>query len=170
MQPRSTYAIRFNDCDPFNHLNNSRYFDYLLNAREDHLKDFHKFNLGDYIKRGLGWVVGSHEISYVRPASYNEIVSVQTSLIKATQEHLCVEMIMMDEPSTHLKAVLWTKFIGINMKTGKKENHSTEFMTFAEPLIDTNINFSAGLSERVKLIAGLLRDQKLAGDNVRQPL
>ena len=29
---------RFSDCDPFGHLNNARYIDYFINAREDHLR------------------------------------------------------------------------------------------------------------------------------------
>jgi acyl-CoA thioester hydrolase len=31
--PESEALIRFPDCDPFNHLNNSRYIDYFINAR-----------------------------------------------------------------------------------------------------------------------------------------
>ena len=41
----SKHLIRFPDCDPFNHLNNSRYLDYFINAREDHLIKFHQFNI-----------------------------------------------------------------------------------------------------------------------------
>jgi acyl-CoA thioester hydrolase len=37
--PISFYTVRFNDCDPLGHLNNSKYIDYFLNAREDHLKE-----------------------------------------------------------------------------------------------------------------------------------
>lgn len=33
----SKVKIRFPDCDPFNHLNNSKYIDYFINAREDQL-------------------------------------------------------------------------------------------------------------------------------------
>ena len=31
--PESKVVVRFPDCDPFNHLHNSRYIDYYLNAR-----------------------------------------------------------------------------------------------------------------------------------------
>ena len=33
----SNMKIRFQDCDPFNHLNNAAYLNYFMNAREDHL-------------------------------------------------------------------------------------------------------------------------------------
>ena len=42
--PNSIYKIRFNDCDMFGHLNNARYIDYLINARQDHLKDEYNFD------------------------------------------------------------------------------------------------------------------------------
>jgi len=32
---QSTYQVRFQDSDPFRHLNNARYLDYFVNARED---------------------------------------------------------------------------------------------------------------------------------------
>ena len=33
----SKTLIRFQHCDPFNHLNNSEYLNYMVNAREDQL-------------------------------------------------------------------------------------------------------------------------------------
>ena len=36
-EPESKVAIRFQDCDPFAHLNNAKYIEYFINAREDHL-------------------------------------------------------------------------------------------------------------------------------------
>lgn len=34
----STVKIRFADCDPIGHLNNVKYLEYMLNAREDHVE------------------------------------------------------------------------------------------------------------------------------------
>ena len=48
--PKSRDKIRFTDCDMFGHLNNSRYLDYLINAREDHLKDFYNFDFNQYYR------------------------------------------------------------------------------------------------------------------------
>ena len=31
---QSTVKIRFQDCDPFNHLNNAAYLNYFVNARD----------------------------------------------------------------------------------------------------------------------------------------
>ena len=66
--PQSFYPIRFNDCDPFGHLNNSKYIDYFLNAREDHLKEHYDIDLKVWAQQGQAFVVSAHEISDPVPA------------------------------------------------------------------------------------------------------
>ena len=52
---KSTYTIRFSDCDMFAHLNNARYIDYFLNAREDHLRTYYNLDLRTFQQKGLSW-------------------------------------------------------------------------------------------------------------------
>jgi acyl-CoA thioester hydrolase len=130
--PSSCYTVRFGDCDPFGHLNNARYVDYFLNAREDHLKNAYAMDLKDFYQQGLTWFVGGHEIQYLKPADYNETVRIETTLVKASPDLLLVEMVMTDQQQSHIKAVLWTRFIPVNIKTGKRENHTEDFMAFAK--------------------------------------
>ncbi len=132
--PFSFYTIRFNDCDPLGHLNNARYIDYFLNAREDHLKNDYGLQLSEFYKQGLAWVVGSHEINYLRPARYSEIICIQSSLLEIQNDFLLVEMQMMDEAQIHLKSRLLTTFVAISTKTGKRQNHTDEFMEFAKKI------------------------------------
>jgi YbgC/YbaW family acyl-CoA thioester hydrolase len=129
-QLESFYTVRFSDCDPFRHLNNARYIDYLLNAREDHLKEHYDMDLASFYKKGVGWVVMQHEISYLRPANINEKICIRSGLLDIGAEHLLVEMLMLDEKASHLKAVLHTRFIPVSLTTGKKEPHGAEFMDF----------------------------------------
>jgi len=147
--PLTSYTIRFSDCDLFGHLNNARYIDYFLNAREDHLKDFYNIELSNFYARSTSWVVGGHEISYLRPAVYGEIVNIQTSLLKAADDQLFVEMLMFDHKQTHLKSLLWTTFIPVNVKTGKRQNHDPEFMDFARSIERDDVNILQGLKERI---------------------
>jgi YbgC/YbaW family acyl-CoA thioester hydrolase len=146
--PRSLYKIRFSDCDMLGHLNNARYIDYFLNAREDHLQDHYQLDLNTFYEKGMGWVVGSHEIIYKRPAVYNEKVCIASALIEILPDSLLVEMVMMDEKETHLKSLAWTRFIHINMKTGKRENIPASFMDFAGKLLNTDITINDGLKGR----------------------
>ena len=49
---RSTAIIRFQDCDPLQHLNNAKYFDYFFNAREDQVPKLYGLEIIDLISGG----------------------------------------------------------------------------------------------------------------------
>lgn len=127
-EPASEYTIRFQDCDPMGHLNNARFINYIMNAREDQLLTYYGLNLSDYMKQGIGWVVAGHEILYRKPAVYNERVKIRTALLEFGNSDLLVEGIVTDVNETHLKALLWTRFVHINITNGKKEQHSNELI------------------------------------------
>jgi YbgC/YbaW family acyl-CoA thioester hydrolase len=151
--PRSFYTIRFSDCDPFGHLNNARYIDYLLNAREDHLKESYNMDLREYHLKGMSWVVGSHEIIYRRPAIYNERVCISSTVLKVFPDSILVEMKMTDEGGNQLKSICWTSFIPINSKTGRRETHNSEFMEFALSVENETIDYQDGIRSREKSFA-----------------
>ena len=152
---QSFYTVRFGDCDPFGHLNNARYIDYFLNAREDHLRDYYQLKLSDFAKRGIGWVVSNHEIYYTRPALYNEKISIQSSLIAAGETHLLVEMLMQDENKQYNKAIMWSAFTCIYLKTGKKENHPGDFMEFAKQVVMDGVDIKEGIKGRLSRLKSI---------------
>jgi len=133
--PRTFYTIRFNDCDPFGHLNNSRYIDYFLNAREDHLKEHYSIDLKEWAAKGIGFVVSRHEIQYIRAVSYNDTVCIQSALVGYGDNYLEVEMQMYDKDRQQLKATLFSKFTQINLRTGKKDNLTAELEEFARQVL-----------------------------------
>jgi YbgC/YbaW family acyl-CoA thioester hydrolase len=149
MELKTYYKIRFNDCDPFKHLNNSAYIDYMLNAREDHLKQFHNISMTDMYAKGLSWMVSNHEIAYLRPASYDEQVCIQSVLIKAGEGSLLVEMIMFDESCKLVKALLWTTFTHVNLQTGKRDNHPAWFQEIADSLQKTELQRYKTFNDRL---------------------
>ena len=150
MKLESSYTIRFNDCDPFGHLNNSKYIDYMLNAREDHLKEFHQLSLDEFHKQGIGWVVTGHEILFLRPANYNETVFIQSDLLHAGDADLLVEMRMFDETKTILKAIMWTSFACVSIQTGRRNNHAPEFMELIKTFVAADVDIAAGLKSRAE--------------------
>jgi acyl-CoA thioester hydrolase len=135
MELKSFYTVRFTDCDPFQHLNNARYLDYMINAREDHLKEFHGLDLAEFAKQGIGWVVSSHEIQYIKPARYNEGICIHSRLLEASENHLLVEVRMMDMKESHNKAVLWTRFSPVSIVTGKRIPHPDDFYAFTQKVL-----------------------------------
>lgn len=150
--PVSLYKIRFNDCDLFGHLNNARYLDYLMNAREDHLKEFYNLDLTVYYKKNVAWVVSSHEIAYLRPAVYNEMVAIQSTLLKVDDDSLFLEIVMMNEKKDHLKAIVRTELVSINIKTGRKEKHLPQFMEWAKCVENIDTEFEPEMKSRIKQI------------------
>lgn len=128
--------IRFQDCDPFNHLNNSKYLEYFINAREDQIAEHYDLDVFKYMKTtGMSWVVASNQISYVKPAFTMETVVIESQLIQYTNNLLLVEMKMWNENETELKAILWIKFIQYNIQTKKASNHSDELMQLFESVV-----------------------------------
>lgn len=138
-EPESQYSIRFQDCDPLGHLNNSRFVDYILNAREDHLEQYYNMRLMDYIAKGQGWVVANHEIYYLKQALCNEKVKIRTCVVQYSENDLIVEGSIYDEQGTKLKCLLWTRYVFVSARTGRKENHTAELMEFFQQVKNENI-------------------------------
>jgi YbgC/YbaW family acyl-CoA thioester hydrolase len=152
----SKTLIRFPDCDPFNHLNNARYIDYFINAREDHLMVNMNFNIYHFAaQKGLSWLVSKNQIAYLKPAFLMETVVIDSTLLKLNEKEVFVEMKMWNEKKDQLKSVLWSHFVHVNLKTQKPEKHSEELMElfgrFENPL-PALISFE----ERVEQLRGMV--------------
>ncbi len=148
IEPCTRQVVRFGDCDPFGHLNNARYLDYLVSAWEDHLSQFYGFTLQEFLQRGFGWVVGHHEIAYLKPARYYEPIRIQTSLISLSDSFLQVEALMLNEEMQHVKTVLWTKYYYVSTVTGQKAVHPPELLDFFGKLQNYKVEPAAGLLAR----------------------
>jgi YbgC/YbaW family acyl-CoA thioester hydrolase len=138
----STVLVRFPDCDAFNHLNNARYLDYFMNAREDHILKEYGLNVYQYAaEKSVSWVVRQSQISYLRPAMLMEEVVIQSTLLHWGEKAIQVEMRMWDKSRTILKSLLWAHFTHVNMKTMRSETHSEEltarFISLVNPLAET---------------------------------
>ena len=153
----SKSLIRFPDCDPFNHLNNSRFLDYFINAREDHLVKFHHFNIYELARdKGISWVVSKNEIAYLRPALLMETVIIQSTIIRMDDQEIMVEMSMWNTEKTSLKALLWSTFVHFNLKTQRKEKHSDELMHAFVPY-SLNLPDSVHFEERLEQVKESIR-------------
>ena len=125
----SKSKIRFQDCDPFNHLNNASYLNYMINAREDQIDKYYNIDIFSLAKeQGISWVVGSNQIAYLKPALVMETVIIDSQLIRCDEHTLWVEIRMWDEQKQHLKAVLWSTFVHYNLLTQKKWKHNKNLM------------------------------------------
>jgi|ERR1043165_2633752 acyl-CoA thioester hydrolase len=128
-QVESQTQARFNDCDPFNHLNNSRYIDYIINAREDQLIQFYNFDVHKMAKEtGLTWVVAQTQIAYLIPVAVMEVITIETRMLGFTPKGLLIEAIMWNKGKTKVKAVMWSKQAHYNLKERRIHEHSAELL------------------------------------------
>jgi acyl-CoA thioester hydrolase len=153
--PVSFYTVRFNDCDPLGHLNNARYLDYFLNAREDHLRDHYGIDLRDWSARGILFVVSRHEIRYLRPVNYNDRIAIQSAVIGWGDTWLLVEMLLFDESRRHLKAILWTRFTRIDPHTGKSAAHPDELLALLPATLVEGVDIHKGVGGRLETLKAL---------------
>ena len=126
---QSKTKIRFQDCDPFNHLNNGSYINYFMNHREDVLIEHYDIDIYKMAKlQGKSWVSSSNQIAYLKPAFLMETVVLESQLMRFTNSELHVEMRMYDEDKSHLKAIIWCGFVHFNLLKQKRDKHTEDLM------------------------------------------
>jgi len=133
----SKTKVRFQDCDPFNHLNNSKYIDYFINAREDHVLNYYNLDISEHIAKFYkGWLVASNQITYIKPALMMEEVIIESQLIHFSSSSLKVEMKMWNKDKTVLKSIIWTSLIYFEIKSQKKAEHSEELINLFKEVVN----------------------------------
>lgn len=134
----STVKIRFSDCDPIGHLNNVKYLEYMMNAREDHVEQFYGFTYEGYAKKtGCMWITLQNELAYLKEVRYNTTVLVTSKTIFISDRISKVELLMKSEDEKVVYAVLWMTVVYFNLKTRKSEKQPQEIQNqFKEFLVN----------------------------------
>jgi YbgC/YbaW family acyl-CoA thioester hydrolase len=152
--PESIHSIRFQDCDPFNHLNNSKYIDYFINAREDHLSTFHGFETYAYARKtGKSWVVSQNQIAYFSPAVLMEKVVIQSTILEWNTSDILVEMRMWDSRKTRLKSLLWMRLVHYDLKRLERIEHDDQLTGSFTQLVNS-LNEKQSFDERLSAVKG----------------
>ncbi|MEP7197301.1 MAG: acyl-CoA thioesterase [Saprospiraceae bacterium] len=142
--PESRYRIRFKDCDPLGHLYNTRYLDYLLEAREDHILDHYNLNLENYASEsGMAWVVVHHEIAYLAEAKRNEYIRIRSSMIYYDDKKIINEYQMWNDDFSRLKCLMHTSFLHVDIQLKKVAPHGENIQTLLSSILleNTSSNF-----------------------------
>lgn len=127
--------IDFQDCDPFGHLNNTRYLNYFMHARTRHLKDAYGFDIYQHTAQtGNGWVVAKTHLAYLAPAKYNETVRLRTRLLHTDALRLVPEAVMLNQQGDLVHALGWIEFIYVNTASGRPVKHSGELKAFLDSI------------------------------------
>ncbi len=138
----SIEKIRFSDCDPIGHLNNVKYLEYMLNAREDHVEEYYGFTYEEYIRQtGCTWIAVQNEIAYLKEVRANTRVEVSSKIIQNEDRISKVELQMKSLDGKTVHAVMWMTVIYFNMKTRKSEVQPKETMElFQKFLVEVEQN------------------------------
>ncbi len=130
--------IRFSDCDPIGHLNNVKYLEYMLNAREDHVESGYGFTYEEYTRKtGCTWITIQNEIAYLKEVRYNAKVIISSKTIEVGDRISKVEILMKSADGQTIHSILWMTIIYFNMKTRKSDVHPEDTKTlFEKYLVD----------------------------------
>jgi YbgC/YbaW family acyl-CoA thioester hydrolase len=159
-QLESTAIVRFQDCDPYRHLNNARYIDYFMNARDDQLKQFYDFDLFGFTqKTNQAWVVSRNHIAYLSPAMMQEQVIIRTQLIQMSENTLVVEGQMLDQEGRRLKALMWIEFTFIDLLIGRTAKHTDDLMDLFQAVVVEDVYEPDAFNRRADQLKALFRKQ-----------
>ena len=135
-KPVTKVRIDFQDCDPFGHLNNTRYLNYMMKARADHLREYYKLDIYEHTKETKNsWIVSKNKIAYLQPVMFNNNVLIESQLIYNDKHRVVVQCTMFSESKSNIHSVFWAEFIYINTETGRPKKHEDDIQELL-----TNIN------------------------------
>ncbi len=154
IEAESRVIVRFQDCDPLMHLNNSKYFDYFFNAREDQVSKLYGFSYEAMFRElKTSWVVYQHQIAYVRPAMISEWIRITSRVIYFNEDTMVTEYFITNDRKNQLKTVLWTTSKHISIENGKRVPHPEEIMDYLKATCVRNIDFpNTDFNERIHTI------------------
>ena len=160
--PETTHRVHFQDCDMLGHLNNARYLDYFLNAREDHTTEHYNLNMGELARgQNAAWVITKHHISYLKPARQGVQVRICSQLIHFDNSSLVLEMQMRSEDGLRLLALLWSEMTFVAMPAGIRTDHANALMDLLDELDVDGISYDPdGFDDRVKEVRQQLKKQR----------
>ncbi len=111
--------VRPDDIDMFNHVHNSKYFDYVLAARYEQMELFYKMPMEDFLTSGFGWVVRTAYVDFKRPMILGDVVKVRTGILTINEKGCRVQFEMENVRTRKIAADGWFDYVMIDTKTGK---------------------------------------------------
>jgi acyl-CoA thioesterase FadM len=128
-EPASELRVRMRDCDVHGHLHNTRYVDYVLDARDDQLRSYYGLDLLDFGRRtGLSWFVAMNQVRFYEPVQIGALLRVVTQLTSYDEHRLQVEGRIYG-PREQLCALVWCTFRVVDVRAGLPAEHTAELMT-----------------------------------------
>ncbi len=123
---QTTLRVRPDDIDMFNHVHNSRYFDYVLAARYEQMETAYQMSMEEFMNQGYGWVVRTAHVDYKRPLTMGEEFTVETGLEDFHDRGCRVSFQIQSNKTGKLCCDGWFDYILIDIKTGRSARITEE--------------------------------------------
>jgi len=113
------HKVRPDDIDMFNHVHNSIYLDYVLDARYEQMEIYYGMSMEKFLELGYGWVVKSVQLDYKRPLKLGDKFSVTTGIISVNNKGCKVTFEIKNIKNNKTSTDGWFDFVMIDLKTGR---------------------------------------------------
>lgn len=121
--PYATYEselrVRPDDIDMYNHVHNSKYFDYVLAARYDQMDRCYGLSMEKFIERGYGWLVRTVYMDYKRALKMSEYFLVRTGIDSINEKKCRVHFEIASKATGKTCCDGWFDFVLIDLESGK---------------------------------------------------
>lgn len=124
----SEFKVRPDDIDMFQHVHNSKYFDYVLAARYDQMERCYNMPMEEFLKQGYGWVVKTAYVDYKRPLGLGDDFTVETGIEEMNAKGCRVTFVIKSKKSVKIACDGWFDYIMIDINSGKGVNVTEEMI------------------------------------------
>lgn len=115
----SELKVRPDDIDMFNHVHNSKYFDYVLAARYDQMAECYKMPMESFLENGFGWVVRTAMVEFKRPLVLGDVITVRTGILTINEKGCRVQFEIKNKRTGKVASDGWFDYVMIDISTGK---------------------------------------------------
>jgi YbgC/YbaW family acyl-CoA thioester hydrolase len=116
---KTEHKVRPDDIDMFNHVHNSKYFDYVMAARYEQMHLFYGMSMETFLEMGFGWVVKTVMIDYKRPLGLGDLFIVETGIESINRKGCRVSFEITNKKTKKTSTDGWFDFVMIDLKTGR---------------------------------------------------
>jgi thioesterase-3 len=113
------FRVRPDDIDMFQHVHNSKYFDYVLAARYDQMERCYGMSMEKFMERGFGWVVRTAHVDYKRALAMGDYFIVKTGIESIDDKGCRVKFTITNKASKKICCDGWFDYTMIDMATGR---------------------------------------------------
>lgn len=111
--------VRPDDIDMFNHVHNSKYFDYVLAARYEQMEKFYNMPMESFLESGFGWVVRTAYVDFKRALILGDVIKIRTGILTINEKGCRVQFEIENTKTKKIAADGWFDYVMIATSTGK---------------------------------------------------